>query len=65
MHGLPADGPGSAITFFPMPSPTSPGFCVSCPESGATVMHDMQEIGPTYFFSPAKNIREYSDHCAG
>ncbi len=30
------------------------GFCVSCPESGATVMHDMQEIGPTYFFSPPR-----------
>ncbi len=30
------------------------GFCVSCPESGATVMHDMKEIGPTYFFSPPR-----------
>lgn len=30
------------------------GFCVSCPESSATVMHDMQEIGPTYFFSPPR-----------
>ena len=30
------------------------GFCVSCPESGATVMQDMQEIGPTYFFSPPR-----------
>ncbi len=30
------------------------GFCVSCPENGATVMHDMQEIGPTYFFSPPR-----------
>jgi len=30
------------------------GFCVSCPESGATVIHDMQEIGPTYFFSPPR-----------
>ena len=30
------------------------GFCVSCPESGETVMHDMQEIGPTYFFSPPR-----------
>lgn len=28
------------------------GFCVSCPESPATVMQDMREIGPTYFFAP-------------
>ena len=28
------------------------GFCVSCPESGATVMHDLRELGPTYFFAP-------------
>lgn len=28
------------------------GFCVSCPESPATVMHDMTEIGPTFFFAP-------------
>ncbi len=30
------------------------GFCVSCPESGATVMEDMKELGPTYFFSPPR-----------
>ena len=28
------------------------GFCVSCPESSATVMHDLRELGPTYFFAP-------------
>ncbi|MBS1269912.1 MAG: Long-chain-fatty-acid--CoA ligase FadD15 [Gammaproteobacteria bacterium] len=28
------------------------GFCVSCPEGPATVMHDMNEIGPTFFFAP-------------
>jgi len=28
------------------------GFCVSCPESPATVMHDIREIGPTFFFAP-------------
>jgi long-chain acyl-CoA synthetase len=28
------------------------GFCVSCPESRATVMEDLREIGPTYFFAP-------------
>jgi long-chain acyl-CoA synthetase len=30
------------------------GFCVSCPESAETVMHDMREIGPTYFFAPPR-----------
>ncbi len=30
------------------------GFCVSCPESGATVMHDLNELGPTYFFAPPR-----------
>ncbi|MDX1593360.1 MAG: AMP-binding protein [Gammaproteobacteria bacterium] len=28
------------------------GFCINCPESGDTVMTDMREIGPTYFFAP-------------
>ncbi len=30
------------------------GFCVSCPESGATVLSDVREIGPTYFFAPPR-----------
>ena len=30
------------------------GFCVACPESSATVMHDMRELGPTYFFAPPR-----------
>ncbi len=30
------------------------GFCVNCPESGATVMQDLREIGPTYFFAPPR-----------
>ena len=30
------------------------GFCVNCPESGATVMNDLREIGPTYFFAPPR-----------
>lgn len=29
------------------------GFCVSCPESGDTVLENMREIGPTLFFAPA------------
>ena len=28
------------------------GFCVNCPESAATVMQDLKEIGPTYYFAP-------------
>ncbi len=28
------------------------GFCVSCPESRDTVLHDLRELGPTYFFAP-------------
>ena len=28
------------------------GFCVSCPESPETVLTDIQELGPTYFFAP-------------
>jgi long-chain acyl-CoA synthetase len=27
------------------------GFCASCPESQATVMPDLRELGPTYFFA--------------
>lgn len=30
------------------------GFCVSCPESAETVMNDMREIGPTYYFAPPR-----------
>ncbi|MCB2101499.1 MAG: AMP-binding protein, partial [Rhodobacterales bacterium] len=30
------------------------GFCVSCPESGDTVLTDIREIGPTYFFAPPR-----------
>ena len=30
------------------------GFCVSCPEGPDTVLEDMREIGPTYFFAPPR-----------
>jgi long-chain acyl-CoA synthetase len=30
------------------------GFCVSCPESGATVLNDLREIGPSFFFAPPR-----------
>ena len=32
----------------------SGGFTVNCPESGATVMQDLREIGPTLFFGPPR-----------
>jgi long-chain acyl-CoA synthetase len=30
------------------------GFCVNCPESPETMMTDLREIGPTYYFSPPR-----------
>ena len=30
------------------------GFTINCPESSETVMTDMREIGPTYFFAPPR-----------
>jgi len=30
------------------------GFCVSCPENGSTVTHNLREIGPTYYFAPPR-----------
>ena len=30
------------------------GFCVSCPESADTVLTDLRELGPTYFFAPPR-----------
>ncbi len=30
------------------------GFCVNCPESQTTVLQDLREIGPTYFFAPPR-----------
>ncbi|HQR20279.1 MAG TPA: AMP-binding protein [Burkholderiaceae bacterium] len=30
------------------------GFTVNCPESASTVMADMREIGPTYYFAPPR-----------
>ena len=30
------------------------GFTTNCPESAATVLHDLKEIGPTYFFAPPR-----------
>jgi long-chain acyl-CoA synthetase len=30
------------------------GFCVNCPESPDTMMTDLREIGPSYFFAPPR-----------
>lgn len=30
------------------------GFCVNCPESADTMMTDLREIGPTYYFAPPR-----------
>ncbi len=30
------------------------GFCVSCPESGATALADLRELGPSYLFAPPR-----------
>ncbi|KAB7603434.1 long-chain fatty acid--CoA ligase [Verminephrobacter sp. Larva24] len=30
------------------------GFCLNCPESPSTVMSDLREIGPTYYFAPPR-----------
>src|SRR5476649_1154710 len=33
---------------------TITGMTINCPESGETVMTDMREIGPTYYFAPPR-----------
>jgi len=30
------------------------GYCICCPESPETVMTDMREVGPTYYFAPPR-----------
>ncbi len=30
------------------------GFCVNCPENAETMMQDLREIGPTYYFAPPR-----------
>ena len=30
------------------------GYCICCPESSDTVMTDMREVGPTYYFAPPR-----------
>jgi long-chain acyl-CoA synthetase len=30
------------------------GYCICCPESSETVISDMREVGPTYYFAPPR-----------
>ncbi|AUM73098.1 AMP-binding protein [Paracoccus jeotgali] len=39
---------------FSMGQATWAGFTVNCPESADTMMTDLREIGPTYFFAPPR-----------
>jgi long-chain acyl-CoA synthetase len=34
------------------------GFCTACPESGETVMQDLREIGPTFYFAPPRTFEQ-------
>jgi long-chain acyl-CoA synthetase len=39
---------------FSYAQPFVAGYCICCPESAETVMNDMREIGPTYYFAPPR-----------
>jgi long-chain acyl-CoA synthetase len=39
---------------FSYAQPFVSGYCISCPESAETVITDMREIGPTYYFAPPR-----------
>jgi long-chain acyl-CoA synthetase len=39
---------------FAVAQPFVTGYCICCPESAETVMTDMREIGPTYYFAPPR-----------
>ena len=39
---------------FSYAQPFAIGYCICCPESSETVMSDMREIGPTYYFAPPR-----------
>jgi long-chain acyl-CoA synthetase len=39
---------------FSYAQPLVTGYCICCPESAETVMTDMREIGPTYYFGPPR-----------
>ncbi|MBY4896604.1 long-chain fatty acid--CoA ligase [Cupriavidus sp. AU9028] len=67
MHGCAFDGLGPAddvLSYLPMAwvgdnlfsyaQALVAGFTVNCPESRDTVMNDLREIGPTYYFAPPR-----------
>jgi long-chain acyl-CoA synthetase len=39
---------------FSYAQPFVTGYCICCPESAETVMNDMREVGPTYYFAPPR-----------
>ena len=39
---------------FSLAQPFATGYCICCPESPETVMMDMREVGPTYYFAPPR-----------
>ncbi|MBI1943222.1 MAG: AMP-binding protein [Betaproteobacteria bacterium] len=39
---------------FSYAQPFVTGYCICCPEAAETVMSDMREIGPTYYFAPPR-----------
>jgi long-chain acyl-CoA synthetase len=39
---------------FSYAQPFVAGYCICCPESAETVMNDMREVGPTYYFAPPR-----------
>ena len=39
---------------FSYAQPFATGYCICCPEATETVMSDMREIGPTYYFAPPR-----------
>jgi long-chain acyl-CoA synthetase len=34
------------------------GFCMACPESAATAMSDLREIGPSFYFAPPRTLEQ-------
>jgi len=39
---------------FSYAQPMVVGYCICCPESSETMLADMREVGPTYFFAPPR-----------
>jgi len=39
---------------FSYAQPFVAGYCICCPESAETVIADMREVGPTYYFAPPR-----------